>query len=1008
MRFIYITILLFLFTSVQADQFNVEKIGSENGFPSHLIYKIFQDSKGFIWYGTMYGLYRYDGINYKAFHYDPSDSTSIGNDDVISIFEDSKGILWFGTYLGGVSRYNSATSSFTRFIHKENPNSLCDNTVWAITEDRTGIIWFGTQNGISKLENNIFTSITDLNFNLQNNTIFSLTADKENNLWIGSLRNGLFRFSPDRRSFNRYKRNDLSLDSINGNTIKGLYCDSKGNLWIGMAMRGMCMINANDLKNNTIRFNRGLFDSSKTNAAGNVTVYDFAEDSKAKILVSAANNILKYDLTSQSSEKNALTSQPTRSENISMILDRSGSLWISSYENCLYKVQQASEFQNYSDAGNIKAIYQDASDGKILLGSDSGLFQFFQERNNIQKLSLKTHFTTVNHISKDQKGNLFIGTDTGLVRINPNGKEDVCLAGINVTKLIPDGLDYIAATVAGLYFINSGSLDTIHYSHSVNDSKSISENQILSLFKDSKNNIWAGTFAGLNKFNRNDQSFTHFSKNLNDTNSLSNNYIYSILQKNDSTLYLGTAGGLNIFNFETNSFTVLKGNGIQNEVINSILLSNNELWLGTNNGISKIDLKNFSVKNFSKDDGLQGLISNPDAAILTNSGKIITAFRSGFTVFDPAKMSKDLKDPLINFTDLIIYESGKSKNKDISGDNTIELNHDQNNMLINYSLMDYTNTKKNMYSYKLEGSDNSWINAGNKNSVFYSGLNPGKYDLIIYGVNSAGIKSAEKIMHIIIHPPFWKTAWFYFLISLLFLSAVYAIYKYRLKKNIQIALQLEHVKEIEREKWREQASLDYHDELGHKLTRISMYSRRVLKKLNGSANEFGDDINHIIETSNSLKMSARDLIWSLNPSEDSLFDFITRVNQFAEELIESTSIIYHKSENRTDWQYIDLPMDTKRQLLFIIKEAINNAIKHSGAKNISFAVKKETEHLFIEISDDGTGFENNNENSGSGLLNMNKRAERSGFVLKINITPGNGTKILISDVAFIIHSLKSN
>ena len=95
---------IFFSQKVFAEQYKVEKIDAEGGFPSNLVYKIYQDSKGFIWFGTMYGLYRYDGVNYISYRYNPFDSTSIGNDDVISIFEDSKGYLWFGTFLGGVSR----------------------------------------------------------------------------------------------------------------------------------------------------------------------------------------------------------------------------------------------------------------------------------------------------------------------------------------------------------------------------------------------------------------------------------------------------------------------------------------------------------------------------------------------------------------------------------------------------------------------------------------------------------------------------------------------------------------------------------------------------------------------------------------------------------------------------------------------------------------------------------------------------------------------------------------
>lgn len=1006
MKLVY-GIIMFIFLQnlqVNAEEFKVTRIDSEGLMPSNLVYKIYQDSKGFIWFGTMYGLYRYDGLNYFSYRYNPFDSSSISNDDVISIYEDSKGYLWFGTYLGGVSRYDSKTSTFIRFINSDNPNSICDNTVWSITEDMSGVLWFGTQNGLSKYENNTFTTYKNINGNALSNCVFSLSADKENNLWVGTLRGGLLRFNPERNRFDNYRRNDASPDSINGNVIRGLHCDKQGNLWAGTIQRGICMIKAEDIKKGVFRFNKQMFDSTKSNAPGNASIYDISEDSNGNIFFSSSNNVYQYN-PSESKFIRIVVSANSKlpSENIAMICDLSNCIWVSSYENGLYKITKKdnnfiniSESSNGSSIENVKSFYYDTDKRKIFIGSSSGLFLFDEKSKIAEQVELKNKNLSVNAIGKDNVGSLILGTNIGVLIILSSGEEKFVLRNINVTNLAFIGSDIAAGTMNGLYLIHTVTNDTISYRNIADDKNSLSDNVIISLYKDIENNLWAGTYAGLNKFNKDKNNFTRYSKNLNDTNTINNNYIYSILQRDENSLYLGTAGGLNILNFRENKVKLVRETIVSGSVINSLIQAGDKLWMGTNRGIKRFDLNNSSVKTFDETHG----IFNPGAILKTETGSILAGSRSGFVMFNPNDLKTDTTKPIISYANMKIFGEKKNETIDLSRLKSIELNSHQNNLEIDFALMDFNSPKKNQYEYKLEGIDENWIFAGNKNSVFYSNLNPSRYELKIRGTNYEGIKSDEVKLILIINPPFWRTIWFYMLISAVIAGLIFTLYKYRLRKNILLALEIEHVKEEERERWREQASIDYHDELGHKLTRISMYSRRVLKKMNGSASEIGSDVNNIIETSNSLRMSARDLIWSLNPSEDSLFDFITRVNLFADELFESSNIIYHKSENPFEWKDIELKMDVKRQMLFILKEGMNNALKYSQAENVRLDVTNENGKLYMKVVDDGIGFVYPSEYSGYGLLNMKKRAMKAGIDLEIVSAPNKGTRIIIYNVVF--------
>ena len=171
----------------------------------------------------------------------------------------------------------------------------------------------------------------------------------------------------------------------------------------------------------------------------------------------------------------------------------------------------------------------------------------------------------------------------------------------------------------------------------------------------------------------------------------------------------------------------------------------------------------------------------------------------------------------------------------------------------------------------LEGFDNDWNYSGNKNEAVYTNLDPGEYIFKVKATNSDGVWSEkESSVKLIVKPPFWKTWWFYLLIISVLTGAVLLIHNLRVRAKVKRMLELEKIRENERELMREQASRDYHDELGHKLTRISLYSRRINKKLRPTANGLTEDLNSIVDTTNSLQSGAKDLIWAMNPKEDTL------------------------------------------------------------------------------------------------------------------------------------------
>jgi signal transduction histidine kinase len=204
---------------------------------------------------------------------------------------------------------------------------------------------------------------------------------------------------------------------------------------------------------------------------------------------------------------------------------------------------------------------------------------------------------------------------------------------------------------------------------------------------------------------------------------------------------------------------------------------------------------------------------------------------------------------------------------------------------------------------------------------------------------------------------------------------------------------LKKAKSTERELVREQASRDYHDELGHKLTRISLYSRRIKKKMENDPNQLVDDLNNIIETSNSLQSGAKDLIWALNPGEDTLYDAAVRLKDFGNELFENSGVKFCMNYDANTFRNVKLSMNTKRHFTYIFKEGMNNILKYADCNNVFFDMNVEGNILEAVLRDDGIGFVPDNRSKGYGLKNIASRAKQISAGLEINSTRGSGTII---------------
>jgi signal transduction histidine kinase len=273
------------------------------------------------------------------------------------------------------------------------------------------------------------------------------------------------------------------------------------------------------------------------------------------------------------------------------------------------------------------------------------------------------------------------------------------------------------------------------------------------------------------------------------------------------------------------------------------------------------------------------------------------------------------------------------------------------------------------YYYTLKGSASlQHVPLGNSRQVNFSQLDPGNYTLEIFAVNSDGAMSRNHdVLKFTIRAPYWRMPWFYLLMTGIVAFLGWLMFYIRYQNKIKGLKAIEKV--------RKSISEDFHDELGSKLSIISMYSELSKQELNKDSSKAANYLDKVNDTASRLYENTRDLIWALNPQHDSLYDLFLQLKDFGEEMFQDTGIEFHSAGLAETWKDKNLPMRFKRHLLLIFKEGMHNALKHSGCKAVKLHIEEKDHKLIILLQDDGVGFDTTITHKGDGLINMARRAE---------------------------------
>ncbi|MBI3189998.1 MAG: hypothetical protein HYZ33_05055 [Ignavibacteriales bacterium] len=502
---------------------------------------------------------------------------------------------------------------------------------------------------------------------------------------------------------------------------------------------------------------------------------------------------------------------------------------------------------------------------------------------------------------------------------------------------------------------------------------------------DWQNRIWAGGYlGGAGVFDEPTDRFRTYTT----TDGLPDNSVRIIFEDSRRTLWFGTRyGGLAMLKDGVFS-TLSQLHGLFSNAVTTLSEDNNgNLWVGTAAGVQSMSLDEPGV--FHSNDVLTGAFTY--SCIANDNGYLLTTSTEGVTLYDYLHDIIDSVPPPIYITSFTINE------KQVHLEGEISLSHNQNNFVVDFVSPTFREEKQLRYRYRLLPSDADWQPAMREHSVAYASLMPGTYTFQVMAIKKAGVQSLlPATLSFTIHPPFWKTWWF--ILFMIVTAGAVIILFVRFREQQVIAL----------ERVRSRIASDLHDDVGSGLTQIALLSeviqRQVTSKnVSEEVQQTGSQFN-AETTSQKIGIIARelvdtmsDVVWSVDPRNDTLEQFLRRIETFATEMCDAAGISCTFDVAMQD-RSMKLGIVVLRCMLLVCKEALTNAVRHSHCQNIALKISLQTSPAQIELNiiDDGQGFNMATLPRINGLNNMKTRVEKIGAKFVVSSKRDHGTTVMMN------------
>jgi signal transduction histidine kinase/ligand-binding sensor domain-containing protein len=942
-----------LFVTVQAQlPVKLNQFTTNEGLPSNHVYDIVEDHKGFLWIATDNGVSRFDGKYFQNF----SVKNGLPSNDVLQIQCDDDGTIWVNSYVQPPAYFDDVKGCFITIKNHKYLNIL-SKTLFVLHKLKSGGVKFYNRNGAVTFKNKKIASYT------YNPIIESklLVKDKEvNSFCVISHDKHAFYSKTYLLSKNKLVDSILIRSPLVFSTSFFNYTE------FFQFTTGNKVYKVSDIGLNPLRYKLdSLIVPEK--------IFWYKLSGAYLIITSSTGNVYFYNKNS---------------------LKLANKLTYKANANCAYVDQFKNIWIGTLDKG--LAYYSTNEIKKIITPEDYIKPNFLSlSINDKNELFAGNYYGQVLKIKNGQKqkfeivGNNYPAWIRKIINIKNKtvlisdmgysinfGKSKIALtyknmsASLKTATLLNDST-IILGTISGLLELNLKTQKT----RSLNSEY----NRALSLVKTDNNTIYNLGSKGLYRYNLNANTSTFIPLNLPNFNEK----LSVLIKANDNTLWASSPNGSLVIFKNDKVISVIKDEASLPENITCMLANGNKIWIGSKKGISILAYNinrnqiHYKISNISKTDGLS---SNTVNDLIVKNDTVYAATENGISIIPAAyqnpkfEISPELTDVKIN-----------QESKPIAKNYTLESN--QNNITLQFAGIELSGHFKAI-QYAVN-SKNGWSNLdGNTLNIQ---LNSGNHTIFIRAVDINNQISRQTLKLVFfIKTPFYRALWFWTTIAIIITAATFWWFnQMRLQKQKTIFEQ-----KLALELQRKKITADLHDDIGATLSSLQLNSAIANQLISTDTKQAKKILHKIEDQSKNLADKIGDIIWSMKPGKDEFMTIGSRIKNFANDILGATNINYKISVD-TGINKTVQDITTRKNLVLITKEAVNNIAKYSCATEVLISLKIIGKQIHLKIEDNGNGF-NICEDKGNGLANMRKRTEELNGTFTMHSEIKNGTSILIS------------
>lgn len=999
---------LFVYSQIEKKKFTV--YSTKDGLSHNSVTALAQDRFGYIWIGTEYGLNRFDGLNFKQFHSDKNKET-LPSEDIISLKWIDSNNLAVLTRLG-VNIINIETMRQNNLMV---PAGVLKQENWVnrlrgLLTDRLGNYFIITRTGLYH-----FNSAKELVFRYDDYTAKQLETTgggfgvfygwlDEHNI-IVSGQHGVYHYNTGSKKISKISSSHplFSVFGVVNKLGKSDYTvrQTRPGIFILFPYDNDTAIYI-DEQRKLMTYSLLPFLPNRTEIGWQTELFEMKDSS---FLLSGKEAGIFHLLL----QKNTGTLLPDTNKYFNKqkfndcITDKHNQLWFATNEGLLMEKNNPVNLQfmkipdSVESSNPVVSIMQVVSDQHYVYATTSGDGDLYIFRKNEMTLERKVPIVYPNKRARSSYTVIKLGNDTILcggvaglfwynIKNTSNGFFE--LPGWDakhswIANIFEDSRRNLWITTSnddGCYIRENSSGEIKWFAFKQPLVKSLQV--VWRMAEDSHGNIWMGG-NGLVRYNIATGIFDRYVDSFPAVRIHTKGVSAMAIDKNDNIWLGNSSNGLILFETQKKQFTAYtRAEGLPDNMVKALKITDSTVWIACETGLARMDLRTKIISNVSNSkELLYNDISGNTLFHDTSTGMIYTGIGSQVIGFAAKENIYNRVRPNLLIEKIIIGNDSVIWNPP----GIIHTSWKNKNIIVTFNSINYNDPQDQRYAYRIiNGNTPNWILLEEQRNIVFSNLLAGTQhiEIEVYSINN---RFAPQYLSftIVISPPFWNTWWFYLLCISLVLTVIYILFSFRIN-------QLKKVNQV-----RSKISQDLHDEVGATLSGISMYSHLTREQIKKQQTLEVERSLKIIENSAGEMVSKlNDIVWLVNPLHDSLQKLIRKLEEYSMEMglvkgIKTLSDIHEKISD------IKLPMETRRNIFLIFKEAINNAVKYSQATVLEIRVHAFDHSIEILIKDNGKGFDFSSVKKGNGLNNIQKRADEIGAKLILRSKENEGTSVCL-------------